>query len=74
MSGLQEKTAILPDYGFKDGGEEDNNAESQSWPAVNSGTSVSGLVGGALTLAIVVITGLIISTVKKKRKLSKMDS
>ncbi len=74
LSGLQEKTAILPDYGFKDGGEEDNNAESQSWPAVNSGTSVSGLVGGALTLAIVVITGLIISTVKKKRKLSKMDS
>lgn len=68
LAALQEKTAILPDYGFK----KDNSAEvteqsiekSQSWPAVDAGTSVSGLVGGALTLAL----AFIISILLKRRK------
>ncbi len=57
---LQKKTAFLPDYGFKaDGAEPKAEAESTpSWPAVSAGTSVAGLVGGALTLFLAVIIGL----------------
>ncbi|RJP96137.1 MAG: cobalamin biosynthesis protein CbiM [Desulfobacteraceae bacterium] len=59
---LQEKTAFLPDYGFKaDGEEPEGEAESPpSWPAVDAGTSVAGLVGGALTLFMAVLIGLIL--------------
>jgi cobalt/nickel transport system permease protein len=47
-SSVQEKTSFLPDYGFKTSGEEEGDEES--WPAVSAGTSVSGIVGGGLTL------------------------
>jgi len=56
LAGIQEKTAFLPDYGFKKG---EPTAEAESkWPAVDSGTSVSGLVGGLLTLIVAVLIGL----------------
>ena len=57
---LQEKTAFLPDYGFKaDGAKPKAEAEpAPSWPAVSAGTSVAGLVGGALTLFMAVLIGL----------------
>jgi cobalt/nickel transport system permease protein len=48
-----EKTAILPDYRFKtpaDGTQA--KEEAPSWPNVDAGTSVSGLVGGVLVLAV----------------------
>lgn len=51
LAGLQEKAAILPDYGFRAGsgaGEEANEA----WPVVDVGTSLSGLVGGLFTLLV----------------------
>jgi cobalt/nickel transport system permease protein len=53
---LQEKTVILPDYSFpsKEGEEE----KTPSWPAVDTGTSISGLVGGVMVLLLVVIFGI----------------
>lgn len=67
LSALQEKTAFLPDYGFRGGGNEaaSETAESATaWPAVDPGTSVSGLVGGALTLLLAGAVGFIL---KKRR-------
>ena len=72
FSEIQSKTAFLPDYDFKS--EENEGIESipidsgQTRLAVSPGTSLSGLVGGALTLALSVFTGLIINTVKRKRR------
>lgn len=60
LAELQEKTAFLPDYSFKN---QDSEEVSEAWPSVNSGTSVSGLVGGTLTL----ITMLLLGFVLKKR-------
>lgn len=65
---LQEKTAILPDYGFRKeeaapGGAE----ETPSWPSVDAGTTVSGLVGGLLVLAMSVAIGWAIRAVRKSR-------
>jgi cobalt/nickel transport system permease protein len=71
LSGLQETTAILPDYGFKEtedaGGEEES---SESWPAVDVGTTVSGLVGGLLTLILAFGMGFLLK-LKSKQKMSE---
>ena len=54
---VQEATAILPDYNFPSAGEEGSAA----------GTSVAGIVGGAMTFALAGATGLLISAAKKKK-------
>jgi cobalt/nickel transport system permease protein len=64
MKNLQEKTAFLPDYNFKPSGEVTAAETEETWPAVNAGTSVAGVVGGFITLLAAVIIGLIL----KKRK------
>ena len=64
LAAVQEKTAFLPDYGFKTpaAGEE---GKSEPWPAVNAGTSTAGLVGGFITLA---LAGLIGFALRFQRK------
>lgn len=62
LAAVQSKTAILPDYGFKISQKEQvspvhTGTTPKSWPAVNVGTSVSGIVGGVLTFALVVLIG-----------------
>ena len=54
---IQESTAFLPDYAFKG----DNSS---------MGTSTSGIVGGALTLALAGVTGLVVTATKRKKKSS----
>jgi len=65
LAAAQEKTAFLPDYGFKKSepveGLEPVDEGKAPWPAVDSGTSVSGLVGGTLTFLIAILIGLGIS-------------
>lgn len=69
MSDLQSKVAFLPDYSFK-GTEEDvqTSEAAEKWPAVNSGTSVSGIVGGVMTLALAMSVGTVIGLVKRKKR------
>ncbi len=43
---LQEKTAVLPDYGPRES-ETSPAKESDAWPAVDPATTLSGLVGGS---------------------------
>jgi cobalt/nickel transport system permease protein len=62
LAELQEKTAFLPDYGFKESKKE---ASRGAWPAVDSGTSLSGLLGGALTLITLVLIGVLLKRRKK---------
>jgi cobalt/nickel transport system permease protein len=62
LAALQAKTAFLPDYGFKADGPETAPAEAASpaaepWPAVKAGTSLSGLVGGLMTMALACLAG-----------------
>ena len=66
---LQGKTAFLPDYGFKPTGTEaapaeKTAAEPEQWPAISAGTSVSGIVGGLITLG---LAGLIGFALKVRR-------
>lgn len=56
---VQEKTALLPDYDFRtpEGAEP---AESAAWGTPSAGTSVSGLVGAAITLMLAAGVGLLL--------------
>lgn len=71
FSDIQSKTAILPDYGFKVSDTETKDetaANKEAWPAVSAGTSVSGIVGGAMTLVLATLVGFVISVVKRRKK------
>jgi len=59
LSRIQDKLSFLPDYGFRNSAESEGQ-EASSWPSVDAGTSLSGLVGGALTLVMVVLIGFLI--------------
>jgi cobalt/nickel transport system permease protein len=54
LKSVQEKTAFLPGYGFKPaaGEPKEKKQERPAWPNVDAGTSLSGLLGGVLVLAI----------------------
>jgi cobalt/nickel transport system permease protein len=59
LAGVQEKTAFLPDYGFKKPEAPAAHGEGESsWPAVDAGTSTAGFVGGAITLLLAAGIGL----------------
>ncbi len=64
LSKIQEKTAILPDYTFPSKGEEEN---SPSWPAVDTGTSISGIIGGIIVLALVIVFGMGVRIMSRNR-------
>jgi len=50
---VQEQTVFLPDYGFKaTEGVPKGKKETPAWPGVDAGTSLSGLIGGLLVLAV----------------------
>lgn len=67
LSNVQEKTAFLPDYGFKSNNDDEVAIKEESWPSVDAGTSVSGIVGGILTLCLAFLIGYCINLVKKKK-------
>lgn len=54
---LQEKTALLPDYNFRSTETSEAEGNEPAWPAVDPGTSVSGVVGSMVTLLIVFSAG-----------------
>jgi cobalt/nickel transport system permease protein len=65
----QGKTAFLPDYGFKKAKNlNESSPEASAWPVVNGGTSISGLLGGALTLLMALAIGYGIRLFKKMRR------
>jgi cobalt/nickel transport system permease protein len=71
LSEIQNKIAFLPDYGFKTSEAETQAEEmehAEAWPAVNTGTSMSGVLGGVMTLGLAVLTGVVIALFKRKKK------
>ncbi len=63
LASIQEKTAILPDYNFKQSASESEPQAEEataSWPGVSAGTSFAGIIGGILTLALAFLIGTIL--------------
>lgn len=67
LKNIQEKTAFLPDYGFRPAAKGDENAEeaAPAWPGIEAGTSVAGVVGASLVLMFIMIIGFGIRLFKK---------
>jgi cobalt/nickel transport system permease protein len=65
LADIQEKTALLPDYGFKLKNAEQPTAAPDSESTVDTGKTVSGLVGGAFTL---LLAGLLGFALKRRKK------
>jgi cobalt/nickel transport system permease protein len=59
LENIQEKTAFLPDYGFK-------NSESNKISEL-SGTSLSGIVGAVITLLLAIILGFTMRLLQTKK-------
>lgn len=66
---VQSKTAILPDYSFPphtgNPPPEPTSTNPAHWPNINAGKSFSGIVGGFLTLALVLLVGLALKSRQK---------
>jgi cobalt/nickel transport system permease protein len=63
LTELQEKTSFLPGYSFTQSKNEE--VAGDAWPAVDSGTSLSGILGGALTLITLILIGVLVKRRKK---------
>jgi cobalt/nickel transport system permease protein len=67
LAKLQDKTAILPDYSLPANSGKSGEESVPSWPAVDPGTSLSGIIGAVMVLALVVIFGFIIRGMRRMR-------
>jgi len=64
---IQDKTAFLPDYNFKPAAkEEPTGNEALAWSGIEAGTSVAGLVGGAIVLMFIMFIGFGIRFLKRQ--------
>lgn len=59
LAGVQRAVAVLPDYALR-APEVAGESGEPRWPAPDAGTSVSGLVGSVVTLALVVAVMLVV--------------
>lgn len=66
LKGIQVKTAVLPDYGFRPS-ENDPKQEGTApvWPGIDAGTSAAGVIGSIIVLAMVGLIGLGIRTLRR---------
>ena len=69
---VQQKTAFLPDYGYKASENEAEivpvQEEEKVWPVVSAGTSAAGLIGGTMTLVFAGVIGVVIGMAKRRGK------
>jgi cobalt/nickel transport system permease protein len=61
LAGIQEGTALLPDYAFPAAGDAAAEAESGTpWPAVDAGTSTAGVIGAGIVLGFAALIGFML--------------
>jgi cobalt/nickel transport system permease protein len=63
LAAIQKKIAFLPDYDFRKDQQEQSavgektKGKDDAWPSVSAGTSISGILGGAMSLALAGLIG-----------------
>ncbi len=69
LAAIQERTAVLPDYAFKDATDEQapDGEAAAAWPAVDRGTTTAGVVGTLLVFAIALGIGLLLAKRSSRR-------
>lgn len=71
LAEFQNKIAFLPDYDFKTSeaeNERQDAVEIETWPSVNAGTSLSGILGGIITLIFASLIGVFIALFKRRKR------
>jgi len=68
LSWIQQKLSFLPDYTFRKPEESEKPAAASAWPAIDAGTSLSGLLGGAVTLGAVLLVGFVIKKARDRQR------
>ena len=71
LSGIQKKLAFLPDYEYIKGVSGEAKTETPAWPEYSKGKSLAGLIGGLITVLIIVIFGFILNKIKKRVHIKK---
>jgi cobalt/nickel transport system permease protein len=67
LKGIQEWTAFLPDYHFKPADKEPKReGAAPSWPGIDAGTSLAGLIGAAVVLGIIMLIGMGVRSFRRK--------
>ncbi len=67
LKDIQEKTALMPDYDIKPDADAVKPKENApSWPGIETGTSVAGIVGAILVLGLILLIGMGIRTVRRR--------
>ncbi len=67
LRGFQEKTAFLPDYGFKPAGNDAKKEETgPAWPGIDAGTSLAGIIGAAIVLGMIMLIGMGIRSFRRR--------
>ena len=66
LKSVQEKTAFLPDYDFRQTGPGEEGQAVRRWPAVEAGRSVAGIVGSVMVLVAVLLIGFAIRAVRRR--------
>ncbi len=68
LKGIQERTALLPDYGFRQATDVPKKEGAQrARPKKAAGTSVSGILGAGIVLGMIVLIGMGIRSLRRKR-------
>jgi len=65
MAGIQERTALMPGYAFP--AADDARPDEESWPAVSPATSLAGVTGGLLTVALAGLAGLLLGAGRRRK-------
>jgi len=68
LKGIQEKTAFLPDYNFKQEKKEGEKKpeEPAAWPNIEAGTSAAGVLGAFMVLGISLLIGSGIRSIRRR--------
>ena len=66
LAQVQHGTSFLPDYDFAAKADSAAGPAEPAWPNVSAGTSVSGLAGGGITLALVWLVALVIRRTRRR--------
>ncbi len=65
IAGIQERTALMPGYAFPTA--DDAWPAEESWPAVSPATSLAGVTGGLLTVALAGLAGLLLGAGRRRK-------
>lgn len=64
LKDIQEKITILPDYNFPSGKDGKPAGAEDTWPAINAGTSLAGIIGSMIVLGVIIVLGFGIKAIK----------